>query len=238
MENPPLSPITPVTPQKQSGCGCFGTGCIIALVVLLIAGAIGIGFGMWIFNSLKAYTSDKPIDIPTVQATDAEYEAVKQKLKSFKQAANTGQASMIQLTDREINILIAKDPDFAEAKGHVYVEIADGTMHAKVSIPLDWLPLFNGRFLNGDVKCKPNAEGGMARINIQEIKVGDKTAPAEFLKSFEDGFNRSFNEGENTQKVMERIKSVQIINNTILIETKPGPAALPEGSATPSPVEQ
>jgi hypothetical protein len=61
MTNPP----PPVVVQKKGGMGCFGIGCVILLIVVVLLGALGFGLGYFAYKKGAALTSPEATTVQT-----------------------------------------------------------------------------------------------------------------------------------------------------------------------------
>ena len=112
----------PAKPRR----GCFFYGCItglVLLVLLLVALLFGIHFAMK--KLVNQYTDTKPMELPTVQMSQAEIDKVKQRFAgvSRRRSARSARRSPCVLTADEINALIASGPDKQALKGKFYVSL-------------------------------------------------------------------------------------------------------------------
>ena len=112
---------TTIPPQQpnQKGCmsgGCL-TGCLLTfgfLVVLAICA--GVGGYFWVSNQVAKYTSQTPVELPTVEYTPEQLAKLETRLETFKEAVEGGEApeQNLVLTAEEINALISKEEKLAE----------------------------------------------------------------------------------------------------------------------------
>ena len=232
MANLSYTPTVSGPEKKNSGCGCFGIGCGLLVLALII----GCGIGYWIFSSIRGLTSETAREIPVVQGSDEEWEALQKKLADYRADNKAGRAASLQLSDREINMLIDRHPAFARLKNRAFVQIADGSLLAQVSFPIDEVPGFNGRFLNGDAKFKIEITEGVFRLKAEELKAGKITFPAELLKFGENFVNQVMDE-PSSREALNKFKSVKFEGNSIILESKAGQSAMPEAPAPPEQVE-
>lgn len=245
MDNlPPSVPLTP--PKEKKGCGCFGTGCIVVLVLMLIGGGIGFYAGYRIFEYVKSFTSEKGIEIAVIDGTDEEFSAVKAKIDAYEKAYDAGQAAAMQLTAREINILIARDPELKDWRGRVVVSIKDGKMGASLSVPIEKIPLVNAvpqfkeRYFNGDVSGRFKVEEGKVTLTMDELKAGSQVASPALLQQLSEGWSQEVNSDPESKESLSRAKRIEVEGDVLIIEVNPSSTATepPPAASTPeAPVE-
>lgn len=206
-------------PPRQKGMGCFGKGCLLLLVfVVLLVAAFFIG----------AYvgTSTKPREMPVVAATEAEQQEVTTRWEQFKELSRmpaTAQnppadgatpappTNRIELSAADINQLIAAN---RKSRGKASVAIENNIGHVQVSIPLDKVG-FRGRYLNGEFTVPPPADGNPRNLQVTQMSLGgmpDSVLKALFgsrsVGSYVDEFVRQYN-----------VTRLTIENNKAIIET-------------------
>src|SRR5207237_9770226 len=152
MEAPPIMQTPPPAP---SGMGCFAKGCLTLIIAGLALVAVFVGGTFFVLNrALNVFTSTQPVQIQLRQATPAERQVAKAKLDTLRSAARNHQEATIEFNADEINALIANEPEFHGARGHVRVAIANSIASLDVSAPLDsmhWKRL-KGRWFNGNIQ--------------------------------------------------------------------------------------
>ena len=137
-------PNTSAPPRK--GRGCLFYGCLTCVVLLLILAVLAVVAVRFVKNQVNAYTDSQPMKLPRVEMTDAEYQQLDQRVKSFSDGMEKGTATEpLILTERDINALIAKAPNMKELADKVYVSVNGPEVKGQVSIPLS-------RMIDADVR--------------------------------------------------------------------------------------
>lgn len=98
--------------------------------------------------------------------------------KSFQRAAKRGQAVRIELTDADINGLIAGSDD---ARGKVWVSINNDVGRVQVSMPLEGVPTMSGRYLNGELTVQSSPDGDPAKVRVSNILLNGQPVSNAFL---------------------------------------------------------
>ena len=206
--------------------GCFFYGCIIAVVLVVLVVAIALMGGYYVYHRLTQavlpYTSEAPMELPKVELTEAQSEAIRQRFKEFKQALDTGKpVEPLILTADDINCLITDDPNF---KGHVFVTIEDDKLKGQVSIPLDaflLVPAFRGRYLNGSAELKVALVNGILVVTADSIEVKGKPLPPKTMAAMR-GQNLARNAANNPQnaKVLGKLDSIQIKDGKVIVTAR------------------
>lgn len=225
MSNPPEFPPTAVATKKR---GCFFYGCLSLLVVgLLVVGAIFLGY-RYVVNTVRDFTDTKGAPIPTVEATEAEVDAIRQRLEKFGAALERQEtAEEFVITAREINALIASAPEYREARGKVFVTIEGGKIKGQVSVPLteDAGPLkVKGRYFNGTATFRLALTDGQPLLKIDNLEVRGRSLPAMVLtelrkKNLADDMMKD----PQATKNLAKIESLQVRDDKIVIRNKVRP---------------
>lgn len=98
--------------------------------------------------------------------------------KSFQRAAKRGEAVRIELSDAEINGLIAGSND---ARGKVFVAINNDVGRVQVSLPLQGVPTMSGRYLNGELTVESSPDGDPAKVRVSNILLNGQPVSNTFL---------------------------------------------------------
>lgn len=153
---------------------------VIFLVLLIVAFFVGGYVGMRAISST-------PREIPQVETSEAEQEAVKNRWEEFKMTSRNPPAvvapqtpeapgavpaptptNQIVLTASDINQLIAAN---RKSRGKAFVTIENNALRAEVSVPLDKAGL-GGRYLNGVLQIRAAPDGDPRNAEITEVSHG------------------------------------------------------------------
>jgi|ERR1043166_769216 hypothetical protein len=220
-------------PPKQKGMGCLGKGCllIITFLILLVV-AFVIGF----------YVGTKPKEIPQVQTSEDEQNAVRARWDEFESAskqeappvvpavspnpetappdatplpeATPPSPNRIELTANDINQLIARS---RRARGKAFVSIENNVAHVQVSVPLDKVG-FGGRSLNGEFSVRAPADHNPRNLQVSQMSFSG--VPDKVLNSLMG--SRSMQSYVDEFASEHGITSFTIENNKVILETSGG----------------
>ncbi|MEW6355890.1 MAG: hypothetical protein AB1696_06180 [Planctomycetota bacterium] len=218
---PPGYPPMMQEPEPRQGRGCFFYGCLTVVVLLLLLVAIVGGTAYWGYKKLLSYTSDKPMEIPTIEATAADYEALKARIDAFTKAADQVQQAEIELTATDINTLIAHDPEWKEVHGKAYVKIEGDEMKADASIPLGEIPGFKGRYLNGTLGINVSLQDGELEVKPKTLVVKDKSVPKQIMDQLrQQNWADETNQDDDAMKVIRKLESIEIKDGKIKVKSR------------------
>lgn len=176
-------------PPKQRKTGCLGKGCMM-LVIFLVLLAVAFFIGGYV-GVRYVVTSEKPKEIPQVESTEAEQQAVRTRWEEFKAGPRstpvdttmattttpttteptpvpTPSSNRIELSASDINQLIAGG---RKTRGKAFVSIENNIARVQVSVPLEKVG-FQGRFLNGELQVRSSPDKNPRNVEITEVSLG------------------------------------------------------------------
>jgi hypothetical protein len=225
--------------------GGFSRGCTIVLViVLVIIGLIAGGLAMVYFKT-RSFTSAAPVKIPVVQVSEEQYQSARGRMeairKAFKGEADpSNPEGKFEVSAEDLCAMISRDPELSKVRDKFGLAIENNLLKIQTSVPLDGVPGFKGRFLNGTITASLSVEKGQVQVAPQVIEVNGKPAPATFVEplkqSFTEGFQQAIRDNPELNSVMERIESLKIENNRVKIRIPPS-ASAPAPAPAPTPTD-
>jgi hypothetical protein len=217
-------------PPKQKGMGCLGKGClliVVFLILLVVAFVIGV------------YVGTKPREIPQVQTSEDEQNAVRARWDEFEAASRNEQvmspavptlsptpdvtpapdatpasANRIELTANDINQLIARG---RKTRGKAFVSIDNDVARVQITIPLEKVG-FRGRYLNGEFAVRPSPDRNPRNLQITQMS----------LTGVPDGVLNSLLGARSVHSYVDEfasehgIATFTIENNKVILETNGG----------------
>ena len=213
-------------PPKQRKTGCLGKGCMM-LVVFLVLLAVAFFIGGYV-GVRYVVTSTTPREIPQIETTEAEQDAVRHRWEEFKVAprstpveattattteaasAPTPSSNRIELSASDINQLIAGS---RKLRGKAFVSIENNVARVQVSVPLEKVG-FRGRFLNGELQVRSAPDRNPRNIQITEVSLG---GVSEKILNSLLGF-RSLRSYADQYATEYEITSFAIEDNKVIIE--------------------
>jgi hypothetical protein len=173
-------------PPKQRKTGCLGKGCMMVVVFLVLL-AVAFFIGGYV-GVRYVVTSEKPKEIPQVESTEGEQDAVRTRWEEFKAGPHSAPvdttmatttttepapapaptSNRIELSASDINQLIAGS---RKTRGKAFVSIENNIARVQVSVPLEKVG-FHGRFLNGELQVRSAPDKNPRNIEITEVSMG------------------------------------------------------------------
>ena len=200
----------------------MGCGCLVLVLVALIIGGLFLKNRIedFIENEVAEFVTDEPVELPEVSAESKEIDALIDRFDTFREeVSSVGEEQApqrLELDSREINILIAHHPLFADIANKARVELQDGIITAQVSFPLDNLiPVVGGGYLNGQAAVSLRAENGAATLILESLEVNGKALPEEIMSQL-----KGENLLEDGQTTFGRVESIVVQDSVLIIEGK------------------
>jgi hypothetical protein len=166
-------------PPPQRGTGCFGKGCLILVVfVLVLAAAFAGGTFLAVRYLRTSYFVTAPAELPASNATDQEREMARAKWYEFKRATRAHTAARVEFTADELNALISAE---RELRGKAFVSIQGDAARLQVSIPLVFSRLLHGRYMNAECTVRSDPDGNPANAHITSVIVNGKPVAEDVL---------------------------------------------------------
>jgi hypothetical protein len=220
-----------MTTEKKK-MGCWGIGCIVCVVVALLL-MIGTGITTYlIYAKVKSFTAAVSVPVPIDEGTPERYAEITQRVEEVRQALLSNQVTKAEFTAEELNICVAQNPALKDIKGKVYFKFENGLAQTQASIPLTGIPGFSGRHLNGLVQTSISVNDGKIKLIPQTVQVSGQNIPDGIMnqlkKSFQDGFDKKLDEDPNTRAFLDRIRTLKIEGDKVVIETRSSDIPIPK----------
>jgi hypothetical protein len=205
-------------PPPQRGLGCFGKGCVILVVFVILLGLAFVAGTYFAARYLRTeYFSTHHVRLPANTATVEEEDAVRARWDSFRKAAHEHEAARIELSAEDLNALIASEP---KLRGNAHVSIENNVGRLQVSIPLHELRWWRSYYVNAQCSVESADDGNPAGARITSIIVNDRPVGEEAL-SWQYGswsvshYISDFSDDNN-------LKTFEITDGKVILETKGG----------------
>jgi hypothetical protein len=225
------APIRQLPSSSASGCGCFATGCLSLLGVLLFVLVILGGTAWYLGNkAIREFTSTQPSNVAVVQPTDEQYAAANTKLNDLRTAVRTKKAATISFTAEDLNALLARHPDFASRRGKTRIEIGDSLATVEMSVPLDTMDFgqvkhrwFNGRASFGFVYSEDGFDFDPRWIEANGRRISSRVLDWiawVFNRNFSSNFENAIKDDEDAPEFWKNVKTMGLDGDKLVVITK------------------
>lgn len=214
-------------PPRRKGLGCFGRGCLILLlfvVVLAIAGFVGMYWGLH-RHSVLFYGSywmaktrsltEAPTPVPEFNPSNQQIQLVQERWEDFEQKTRAGQSAEIELSPDDINALIAASDD---VRSKIFVSIDRNQLRLQTSVPMGQFFGRPGYYFNGDVIIELEGAQPLDGPRFRRITINGDQVPTDFLDW--KYHSRQLREYLDEQRNAYDIDTIEIRDGKIILRSR------------------
>jgi hypothetical protein len=179
-----------VEAPPRKGLGCFGRGCLILLVFLIVLGIAcfaGVYWGLHRHSALfygnywlakTGSIAEAPTPVPEFNASNQQIQLVQERWQEFEQKTRAGQPAEIELSADDINALIATSDN---VRGKVFASIDGDQLRLQASLPIGGVLGRPGYYFNGDVIIELKGAQSLDSPRLSRITINGEQVPTDFL---------------------------------------------------------
>jgi hypothetical protein len=203
-----------------------GAGCIIIIMLLsLFTGAaiFGIYSGVRQDRDIVGFTSESPLDLPDDAGTPEELNTIRAKLESFKKLIRSGEEATLELTPRDVNILIHNETAFIEIRDMIYFDsVTPETITGRTSLPLNRLAFWKPRrYLTGKIIMALEASPGKLFLRLKDIESPGKEIQEGFIERIAQDDLLDPYKNDDNEDIFTAIHSASMNEGSVTIVAKP-----------------
>lgn len=227
-------------PSASRGLGCAAKGFLAVVLLLILVGGLG-WYAMWNF---APFLSQQPVPVRIFPATDAQYQAVADKIAPFVQAVNGGRAALLALTADDLNILISRDPLYATMRGKIYFTIINNSLCAETTVLANEdTPESQKLYFHGRVVFDASFVSGEFALAVRSVEPSDGGSTPSLVAWFvqQESFSRGISHAVNiafhdtlssnptASALFDRVRTIIVKGNQIVVTAQDsrGPVATP-----------
>ena len=209
--------------------GCLFWGCSTICLILAIA-AICMGWVLWsIYSEVNQFAADEPVPVPVYEPRSGQVREVTGRVEQFAEQVERGDASRVELRAEDLNTLVAAQGGDV-AKGIYVQKIEESQLSLDLSVSLDDVPGFEGKYFNGTAVLKIGEENGEWHPKPVSIttkkgqKVSERTAEIFsrlLVVAIEQAMAKAGEEGEAARRILGEGGGVRIDGDRIVLEARP-----------------
>ena len=200
--------------------GCLLAAGVAALCLVLLAGIVA-GVLFWKFRALRDEFADTQVQSVPIAETNAE--AARRLTRTFEQmqrAVQEGRSERFVFTDQQLNQMVATVPAVQEGRGKVHFAIAGEHLKIQAGLPLEQVPGFQGRYLNGEFTVDLRMENGALRLYVLDAAVRGKPLPPVIMERLRGiDLAAQVQQDPEVRRQLAGIKTLRIENGKLLLET-------------------
>ena len=211
----------PTPPPRKRGCLFYG--CLTGVVLLLLAGLFAFLAVRFVRNQINAYTDTAPMKLPKVELTDAEFQQLDQRAKTFVAGMDQGKAvEPLALTEREINALLLKNANTQAFADRVYVALDGSNITGQISLPLSHLGwLGRNRYLNGEATFNVSLDNGVLVVTAREVRVKGKPLPESIMNPLrQENLAQDAARDPKIAETIRKVESLRVDDGHVIIRAR------------------
>lgn len=207
-------------PPRSRLKGCLVAAGIAALVLVLIVGVV-VGVLFWKVRNLRNAFSDT--ELKTVPIAEANADVAKRlgrTLEQLQRAIKEGRTEKFTFTDQQLNQIVSTLPAVQEARGRARFTIIDDHLKVAAGIPLDQIPGFQGRYLNGEFTLDLRLENGALSLRVLDAAVRGQPLPPVIMERLrQQNFAEQAMQNPEFRQQISALKALRIEGGKLVVET-------------------
>ena len=212
--------------DKKSGC----RSCLLWVSGIFVCLAIVVGVAAYLgyrkaTQFMQQFAQKQPLALPVVNYADADHAALTNRIETFLVGARAGRTNVqLSLSADDVNAMLSR----SLFSNHVHVAFQDGRIRGRLSLPFEQLgmPLFSGRYLNGEGVLNVGCYHGTLVVNLAEVSVGGVALPDHYLDWIKkQNFARTVGTNSLTQASLDKVTRVGVVADKLIFELNSPSAA-------------
>ncbi len=216
---------------RRNEGNCFIWGCATLVLVFILGSIVAFFTVRYGIQQLREkYTDDAPMDLPVVGMPQDDLDALIERVDTFSQGLRDDEpVERLVLTQDELNALFQHHPEFTELAGRVYVTIdEDDILNGQVSVPLDGLPGFGGRYFNGSATFDVAIEEGRFTVFVDSATLKGEPVPEDFMEAIRgQNLAEGVQSDDEIRELIDKVAKLEVKDGLITIT----PVKLKEAAA-------
>ncbi len=208
--------------EQKKGLGCCGCGCLALTLMLVVGGGCTAVVGWQTYQFARDITTTAPQVWPTVQP-DLDGADIAERIEAFVTTVEANEPGRLELSDVEINAALAA---VLPPERQAVVVIANGMLILSGTLPLDEVPGFRDRFLNGRVTLTPVLSNGELLISLNDFEVdANRQVPPEVRQAIiqeleNQNLFETWTNDPSVREFVSHLDTLELVDNRIVLERR------------------
>lgn len=205
--------------QRNAG-NCFVWGCLslfcFAVLVTIVAALVA---RYELVKIRENYTAPQAVALPKTEMPQDDLDALLSRYDEFADAMRKHRTTeALELDETELNAIIQNHADFRDVGEHAYLRIDEDVITGEISISLDSIPFFEGRFFNGTGTFDISLQNGFLWISLVDASVKGNALPRYIMEQLrltnlaEDAGN-----DPDLRELIDGIDSIEVEDGKLVI---------------------
>ena len=201
--------------QRKRGLAIFKWGCLTIVILGLLCLLSG-----WLFFQAQRqkWTDERPMAVELSRENSVRPPDGARLYRDTRRALESDSAQTLQFDDGEFNALLHQAPEFKSIASQMAVQLQDDSLLARMSLPLQGVPGFAGRYLNGDFVFTVQIDQGVPQLKLRSGSVRGKPVPERFLNQINQYGQKELLQRLEAQADLKRIESLRIENGKLILQ--------------------
>ncbi|MBN2449578.1 MAG: hypothetical protein JXR77_04275 [Lentisphaeria bacterium] len=210
----------PAAKPRSRWRGCLVVTAIVAAVLLIVVVITVLVVARRVRRLRDEYTDTEMRAVPVAETSAPQARRLSRTFEDLQSAVRQGRASSFAFTDLQLNQMVASLPAVKEARGRAYFTIVGDQLQVRAGIPLDQVPGFQGRYLNGEFTIRLRLEHGLLQIYIQEASVRGSPLPPSLMEHLRNvNIAEQALQNPDFRKQLQGIRALRIQDGKLIVET-------------------
>ncbi len=239
--------------------GCLFYGCLTAVIVLIIfvvaMVALFLALREGVTGMIRDISEEEKRPLPVIALDEEQTEDLEARLEAYGKAVENQEATTLRLTGPELTFFVNRQlREFFEIdEDLVAIEFVDGQLKGVIALPvrilteipgLNWFiddsDEMGSRYVNAEADLEVSVEDGQLRLRLVAMRSKGEPVEDQILEGFREGFASTVNNINNdpdTQDAFERVSSLTIEGNEMIIVLRGEEEPEAEGDTAEGPAE-
>lgn len=226
----------PVTGGTFPKFGCIAVILLGAFFIgILIAGIL---IGSKMAQDIESFTDEFPGKIPVERGTPGQLAVIRGRVVDFldKINSNPPAPAELQLSVRDLNVLIANDTYLADIRGTIHFTefAAPDMLRTQRTRPMSHIKFWKPRrYLNAFMDYRLVSQEGNISLFVHDIKIDGKEVPDYFLNKFKSqDMLKPYKNDERFLEALKKLKSAWIEDGKVILTTFSTPAVTSDSTGS------
>lgn len=210
----------PTAAPRSRAKGCLIAAGVTALAIALLIGIV-VGVLFWKARTLRDEFSDTQLRaVPVAEANADTARRLSRTFEQLQRAVKEGRTEQFSFTDLQLNQIVAAVPAVSEARGRAHFTIVDDHLKVEAGIPLEQIPGFQGRYLNGEFTLDIRLDKGVLDLRVLEATVRGQALPPLIMERLRQrNLADQAMQNPDFRQQISGLKALRIEGGKLIVET-------------------
>ena len=193
---------------------------LILLLFFLVALLGGVGSWLFFQHQRRYWTDKQPLLIAAPESNGLRPAEAERLYRETRQALESKRKTQLHLDNRQLQAVLTRAPEFTSWQDKLSLRLDGDKLLTQMSLPLDEIPGFRGRYLNGDFVFSLQVTRGVPSIDLQSGTIHDQPIPEKLLRRLNRIARAQLQQQLSSQLDLSSIESLKIENSNLTIELR------------------